>query len=115
LQSIYLITGYCRSDYLVFELSVIPLLGLNRDNSLVLYPNTAFHVVIYLDEGDYVEGMIPHFERLGLQYLNYDEMMKLSVEDGLAIAGDGHPTGTAHKLVAEWIVTDLGLAATTDN
>ena len=59
--------------------------------------------------------MIPHFERLGLQYLNYHEMMKLSVEDGLAIAGDGHPTGTAHKLVAEWIVTDLGLAATTDN
>jgi hypothetical protein len=86
-----------------------------RDEFETRFGSDDFYVVIYPDEGDYVEDMIPHFERLGLQYLNYDEMMKLSVEDGLAIAGDGHPTGTAHKLVAEWIVTDLGIAAMTDN
>ena len=31
---------------------------------------------------------------------------------GLAIAGDGHPTGAAHQIVAQHIVADLGIGKT---
>jgi hypothetical protein len=82
-----------------------------RNTFQARYHSDDFYVVIYPDEGDYVEDMIPHFETLGLKYLNYDERIKLNVDEGLAIAGDGHPTGKAHHLVAGWIVTDLGLGA----
>jgi hypothetical protein len=68
-------------------------------------------VLIYPDEGDYVEDMIPYFEQFGLKYLNYDERMKLKIDEGLAIKGDGHPTGKAHQIVAGWLVADVGLAA----
>jgi hypothetical protein len=53
--------------------------------------------------------MIPHFEQFGLKYLNYDERVKLNIDEGLAIKGDGHPTGKAHRLVAGWIAADLDL------
>jgi len=68
-----------------------------------------FYVVVYPDEGDYLEDLEPHFKEVGLNILNYDERMKLDVDRNLAIAGDGHPTGKAHQIVAEWVVQDLGL------
>jgi len=80
-----------------------------RNTFQTKYRSDAFYVLIYPDEGDYVEDMIPHFEQFGLKYLNYDERIKLDIDKGLAIAGDGHPTGKAHRLVAGWMVADLGL------
>jgi len=80
-----------------------------RDTFRAKFNSDEFYVVIYPDEGDYAEDIIPHFEQLGLKYLNYDERIKLSSEEGLSIAGDGHPTGKAHQMVAKWIVEDLGI------
>jgi len=80
-----------------------------RDVFRAKFNSDDFYIVIYPDEGDYAEDIIPHFERLGLNYLNYDERIKLSSEAGLSIVGDGHPTGRAHQMVAEWIVADLGI------
>jgi hypothetical protein len=82
-----------------------------RDAFRARYNSDEFYIVIYPDEGDYVEDMIPHFERFGLKYLNYDERLKLDSAAGLSIAGDGHPTGKAHQIVAGWIVTDVGIGA----
>jgi hypothetical protein len=80
-----------------------------RNTFQAKYHSDDFYVVIYPDEGDYVEDMIPHFEQFGLKYLNYDERVKLNIDEGLAIKGDGHPTGKAHRLVAGWIAADLDL------
>jgi len=80
-----------------------------RDTFRVKFNSDAFYVVIYPDEGDYFEDINPHFERLGLNVLNYDQRMKLNPDEGLAIPGDGHPTGKAHQIVAGWIVEDLGI------
>ncbi len=78
-----------------------------RDAFREKYDSDEFYVVIYPDEGDYFEDMQPHFEAAGLKILNYDERMKLDPAAGLSIKGDGHPTGKAHKIVAEWIAEDL--------
>lgn len=80
-----------------------------RDSFIEQYPAGRFYVLIYPDEGDYAEDIIPFFEADGLTVLNYDEAFKLSPEEGLGIAGDGHPTGLAHRRVAEYLVTDTGL------
>jgi hypothetical protein len=85
-----------------------------RDEFRARFNSDEFYVVIYPDEGDYAEDIIPHFERLGLKYLNYDELVKLDSDEGLSIAGDRHPTGKAHHMVAGWIVSDLGLEQTPD-
>ena len=85
-----------------------------RDVFKAKFNSDDFYVVIYPDEGDYAEDIIPYFERLGLKYLNYDERIKLSSEEGLSIAGDGHPTGKAHQMVAEWIVEDLAIGDSRD-
>lgn len=82
-----------------------------RDTFRAKYNQDDFYVVIYSDEGDYFEDMLPYFEQYGLVILNYDEKMKLSSDEGLSFAGDGHPTGKAHRIVAGWIVADLGLGA----
>jgi hypothetical protein len=80
-----------------------------RNTFQAKYNHDDFYVVIYSDEGDYFEDMLPYFEQFGLKILNYDERLKLNSDEGLAIAGDGHPTGKAHRIVAGWIVTDLGI------
>lgn len=80
-----------------------------RDAFRAKYNSDDFYIVIYPDEGDYFEDIVPFFDQFALKYLNYDERIKLSPEAGLAIEGDGHPTGKAHRIVAEWIVSDLGL------
>lgn len=80
-----------------------------RNTFRAKYHSDAFYVVIYPDEGDYFEDLEPHFKQFGLNILNYDERMKLNPAEGLAIAGDGHPTGKAHQIVAQWIVEDLGI------
>lgn len=80
-----------------------------RDTFEAKFNSTDFYVVIYPDEGDYAEDIVPFFEQANLKVLNYDELMKLDPEQGLSIAGDGHPTGKANKIVAEKIVKDSGL------
>lgn len=78
-----------------------------RDTFRTKYNSDAFYVVIYPDEGDYFEDMEPFFNQYGLNILNYDERMKLDPDQGLAIAGDGHPTGQANQIVAGWIIEEL--------
>jgi hypothetical protein len=80
-----------------------------RDEFKKQYPDSKFYVVIYPDEGDYYEDIAPYFAEFQLTVLNYDEWLKLDAETGTAIKGDGHPTGAAHKQVAEWITQDLGI------
>jgi hypothetical protein len=80
-----------------------------RDEFLQHYPDGQFYVAVYPDEGDYFEDIAPYLAEFQLKVLNYDEWLKLEAETGTAIKGDGHPTGTAHKQVAEWITQDLGL------
>lgn len=82
-----------------------------RDTFQQTYQSDQFYVVIYPDEGDYFEDIIPYFEAANLNILNYDEFMKLDPDQGLSIAGDGHPTGKANQIVAEKIVVDAGLAS----
>lgn len=83
------------------------LIAAARDNFQTQFGSSQFYVVIYPDEGDYIEDLLPHLQSFDLMVLNYDEAMKLDVEAGLAIKGDGHPTGKAHARVAEWLVDDL--------
>lgn len=78
-----------------------------RDTFRAKYNSDEFYVVIYPDEGDYFEDMEIFFDQYNLNILNYDERMKLNPDEGLAIKGDGHPTGQAHQIVADWIVEDL--------
>lgn len=80
-----------------------------RDTFKAKYHSDRFYVLVYPDEGDYFEDMEPHFKAYGLNVLNYDERMKLDADAGLGIAGDRHPTGKAHQIVAEWVVEDLNL------
>ncbi len=82
-----------------------------RDAFINQYPAGQFYVLIYPDEGDYAEDIMPHLQAAGLTVLNYDESFKLSPAEGLGIAGDGHPTGLAHRRVAEYLVADTGLNA----
>ncbi|OQY36439.1 MAG: hypothetical protein B6243_03195 [Anaerolineaceae bacterium 4572_5.2] len=82
-----------------------------RDAFLQQYPAGQFYVLIYPDEGDYFEDMQPHLDAAGLKILNYDELIKLDPNIGLSIAGDGHPTGKAHQIVAEHLVSDLDIGA----
>jgi hypothetical protein len=80
-----------------------------RDAFQTQYNSDQFYVVIYPDEGDYFEDMQSHLEAAGLKLLNYDEQLKLDVDQGLAIEHDGHPTGNAHEIVAGWLADDLNL------
>ena len=80
-----------------------------RDTFKAKYHSDNFYILIYPDEGDYFEDLQSHFETFGLRILNYDERMKLNPDEGLAIPGDGHPTGRAHQIVAGWVVEDLGI------
>jgi hypothetical protein len=80
-----------------------------RDTFIRKFPDSHFYIVVYPDEGDYLEDIAPFFEEFGLVVLNYDEWLKLDPTLGTAIAGDGHPTGKANEQVAHWIVQDLGI------
>ncbi|MFQ5576976.1 MAG: hypothetical protein ACE5G8_08315 [Anaerolineae bacterium] len=84
-----------------------------RDAFVAQYHSDAFYVLIYPDEGDYFEDMLPHFEAADLKILNYDELITLNPDEGLAIAGDGHPTGNAHEIVARRMVADLKIGEST--
>ncbi len=84
------------------------LIAAARDTFREKFQSDDFYILIYPDEGDYVADMIPHFEDFQLQYLNYDEMLKLD-RAGYGIEGDGHPTGKAHAQVARAMVEDLGI------
>ncbi len=81
-----------------------------RDTYKEKFNSDQFYVVVYPDEGDYLEDIGPYFEEFGLKVLNYDEWLKLDPDEGLAFKGDGHPTGKANRIVAQWIAADLGLA-----
>lgn len=82
-----------------------------RDTFTAKYHSDDFYVLIYPDEGDYFEDLQPHFEAFGLNILNYDERLKLNPDEGLAIVGDGHPTGKTHHIVAGWITEDLDIGS----
>ncbi len=87
----------------------VRIIAVARDTFRAKFNSDDFYVVIHPDEGDYFEDMEPYFQAAGLKILNYDELMKLDPDQGLAIKGDGHPTGKAHQIVAQHIVADLGL------
>ena len=80
-----------------------------RDTYKDKFNSDQFYVVVYPDEGDYFEDIGPYFEEFGLKVLNYNEWLKLASDEGLALKGDGHPTGKPNQIVAQWIANDLGL------
>lgn len=100
------IPGELKDRHYAFAVRII---AAARDAFRAKFHSDQFYVVIYPDEGDYFEEMEPHFIQAGLKILNYDEALKLDPAQGLAIAGDGHPTAKAHQIVARMIVADLAL------
>jgi hypothetical protein len=70
-----------------------------------------FFVVFYPGHGTHAKEMIPLLDRLGVRFLDYGDRFRLDPDQGFAIPGDAHPTGKAHRRVAEWIAADLGLNA----
>lgn len=73
-----------------------------------------FHVVLYPGDVRYTERspsgtrMAPFLEAAGIPCFDYTDVFDLG-EAGYSIVGDGHPTGKAHRLIAERLVRDLKL------
>ncbi|MCB9104507.1 MAG: SGNH/GDSL hydrolase family protein [Anaerolineales bacterium] len=71
------------------------------------YQSDAFYVLIYPHNPCAAE-IIPFLEEVNVKVLDYSTLFKFG-DAGLWIP-DGHPTASAQKIVAQKLVTDLGLA-----
>ena len=67
-----------------------------------------FYVVFY-PPGACTPRLIPYLDEARVKYLDYSSLFTFD-DDGLWIP-DGHPTAFGHKLVAEQLAADLGIAA----
>jgi hypothetical protein len=64
---------------------------------VVLYPSKILH-----------EKVIPLLKEKHFKYLNYTNLLNIE-EEKFHISGDGHPTKSAHKIVAFKIAEDIGI------
>lgn len=71
------------------------------------FDSDAFYVLLY-PPAPCASRLTPYLDEANINYLNYDSLFTLD-DEGLWIP-DGHPTAPAQKIVAEKLVTDLGIA-----
>jgi hypothetical protein len=82
------------------------LLEESRDIYRQKFGSDQFLVVIYPGLGQ--PELLPYLQAAGIRYLDYSAL-PAAVEPDFWL-GEGHPTAKAHKMVAEKLVQDLGLA-----
>ncbi|MDK9721138.1 MAG: hypothetical protein OEL53_08135 [Rhodospirillales bacterium] len=72
-----------------------------------LFNSQGCYVLIFPQAKNSAEKALPYLRKEGVKVLNYVDLFRRSDSDDYYLAGDGHPTARAHKIVSERLAKDI--------